>query len=150
MFAPFSPGRQNLPGARRRSMARRWSPGKMTRLRTLPTSSPLAQLHLRRQVPRRPVRSPQRCNTSGNAREGQVPERRRGHQTRAIRVLGLTEARTCIQTRRSTTPTDYRRQRATHSSTTSLDKMVLALSVRVVPSLRLLWLVLVLPVCKDW
>jgi hypothetical protein len=151
MFAPFfSPGRQNLPGARRLPrMVRRWSPGKMTRLLTPPTSSPLAQLHPRRQPPRRPVRSPQRCNTSGIAREDQVPGRRRGHQTRAIRELGLTEVRTRTQTRHITTPTGRRRQRASHSSTTSLDKMALAQSARTVPFLRLLSLVLVLLRCRE-
>jgi len=71
MFAPSAQvgrtyrGVSGLP----RKMAQCWSPGKMARLRTRPTSSHLAQLYLRQQPPRWPVRSPQYCNMSRNARE---------------------------------------------------------------------------------
>lgn len=128
-------------------------PGKMIRLRTRPTSSRLAQLHLRRQRARRPDPFPGRCITNGNAPEGQVPGRRRDHPSRANRALALTER---TQTRpsssnssSSTTPTDRSSTwLASRSSTSFLDKMGLALSARAAP-FRRHRLVLVLSPCRE-
>jgi len=119
-------------------------------LPTRPTSSRLVRLLLRGWQLRRPGLSPRRYNTSGNAREGRVPKHRRGHQMPAIPALALTEARTQMRlsNNSNTMLTGRRRQRASHSSPTYLDKMGLVRSARAAPSLRHLWCPLLVPVLR--
>src|SRR5258708_35357213 len=111
----------------------------MMGLLTRPKSSRLVRLHLRGYEIGPPGLTPRRYNTNGNAREGQVPRRRRGHQMLAIPALALTliEARTRTHySSKGTMLRDcHRSQRARVCSPIFLDKMGLARSALAAPSL---------------